>query len=302
MKNPNEGLLRYRDWNTQFSSHTVIMNDKYSDSSDAVFASEKFPNVLNWVRINNRISGDFVSNHFLIWIDILGYKNHADCPFGEIHNLESVKKVDSYLHKITDAFNFAIDICKRVAGEDPKIRIFSDNILLYCKLYFDHTDQENIMKLLYVASSIQWVMTGASKILVRGAATIGLFYSNDRFVYGPALIEAYSLETNESVYPRILISENLLEYLETNRNKDMTFDELYQGLLLKDEDGRYCIDGLSPMYWSHTCLFDYGANIEMLKDSYVDKSEKLKGMMNYTIRKFNEFCERENIVLKLDQL
>ena len=79
------------------------------------------------------VSGDFVSNHFLIWIDILGYKNNADCPFGEIHNLESVRKVDSYLHKITDA-NFAIDFCKKVAGENPNIRIFSDNILLYCKI------------------------------------------------------------------------------------------------------------------------------------------------------------------------
>ena len=148
-----------------------------------------------------------------------------------------------------------------MAGEDPKVRIFSDNILLYCKLHQNHTDLENIIKLLYVASSIQRVMTGASKILVRGAATIGLFYSNDQFVYGPALIEAYKLETEESIYPRILISDNLLEYLEAQRNGDMSFDDLYQGLLLKDKDGRYCIDGLCPMHGYHSCLFDYGANI-----------------------------------------
>lgn len=248
------------------------------------------------------ISGDFVSNHFLIWIDILGYKNNADCPFGEIHNPESVRKVDSYLHKITDAYDFAIDFCKRVAGEDPNIRIFSDNILLYCKIYQNHTDLENIIKLLYVASSIQWVMTGASKILVRGAATIGLFYSNDRFVYGPALIEAYKLETEASIYPRILISDNLLEYLEAQRNGDMAFDDLYQGLLLKDKDGLYCIDGLCPMHGYHSCLFDYGANITILRDSYVDSSEKLKGMMNYTISKFNEFCEKEQVDLKINLL
>lgn len=278
------------------------MNDKYLDFKHADLSSAKYPNLLNCLKVNNMVSGDFVSNHFLIWIDILGYKNNADCPFGEIHNLESVRKVDSYLHKITDAYDFAIDFCNRVAGEDPKIRIFSDNILLYCKLHQNHTDLENIIKLLYVASSIQWVMTGASKILVRGAATIGLFYSNDRFVYGPALIEAYKLETEASIYPRILISDNLLEYLEAQRNGDMSFDDLYQGLLLKDMDGLYCIDGLYPMYGSHECLSKYGENLVILRESYVDKNEKLKGMMNYTISKFNEFCEKEIIDLNIDLL
>ena len=278
------------------------MNDKYPEYNDEGSPPVEYPYLRNWLKVNNRISGDFVSNHFLIWIDILGYKNNADCPFGETYNPESLKRVNSYLQKIADAYEFAIDLYKNAMGEDPKIRIFSDNILLYCKLYQDHTDLKNIIKLMLVASGIQWVMTGASKILVRGAATIGLFYSNDRFVYGPALIEAYKLETEASIYPRILISDNLLEYLEAQRNGDMAFDDLYQGLLLKDDDGLYCIDGLSPMYKSQTYLFDYGTSLIIMKENYVDESEKHKGMMNYTICKFNEFCKEENINLKIDLL
>ena len=278
------------------------MDDKHLEYNDGESPPVEYPYLRNWLKVNNRISGDFVSNHFLIWIDILGYKNNADCPFGETYNPESLKRVNSYLQKIADAYEFAIDLYKNAMGEDPKIRIFSDNILLYCKLYQDHTDLKNIIKLMLVASGIQWVMTGASKILVRGAATIGLFYSNDRFVYGPALIEAYKLETEASIYPRILISDNLLEYLEAQRNGDMAFDDLYQGLLLKDVDGLYCIDGLYPMYGSHEYLSKYGENLVILRESYVDENEKLKGMMNYTISKFNEFCEKEKIDLNLNLL
>ena len=278
------------------------MNDKHLEYNDEESPSAEYPYLRNWLKVNNRVSGDFVSNHFLIWIDILGYKKNADCLFGETYNPESLKRVNSYLQKIADAYEFAIDFYKNVMGEDPKIRIFSDNILLYCKLYQNHTDLENIIKLMLVASGIQWVMTGASKILVRGAATIGLFYSNDWFVYGPALIEAYKLETEASIYPRILISNNLLEYLKAQRNGDMAFDDLYQGLLLKDDDGLYCIDGLSPMYKSHICLFDYGTSLIIMNENYVDESEKHKGMMNYTICKFNEFCKKENINLEIDLL
>ena len=116
------------------------------------------------------------------------------------------------------------------------------------------------------------------------------------------MIEAYKLETEASIYPRILISDNLLEYLEAQRNGDMTFDDLYQRLLLKDVDGFYCIDGLYPMYGSHECLSKYGENLVILRKSYVDENEKLKGMMNYTISKFNEFCEKEHVDSKIDLL
>ena len=263
-------------------------------------SSTQYPNILNWLKVNNRIPGEFVSNHVLIWIDILGYKNDADCHFKNSYKPESVKTVDLYLQKIMDAYDFALEFSKRILGEDPGIRIFSDNILLYCKLHQDPTDLENIIKLLYVASGIQWIMTGALKILIRGAATVGLFYSNNRFVYGPALIEAYKLETKATFYPRILISDNLKDYLKTIENTNP--DELFQGLLVRDEDGICCVNGLFPMHGTHINPIDYGTSIATMRESYIDKSEDLKSKMNYTISKYNEFCKEEHIDSNIDLL
>ena len=56
------------------------------------------------------------------------------------------------------------------------------------------------------------------------------------------------------------------------------------------------------MYKSQTYLFDYGTSLIIMKENYVDESEKHKGMMNYTICKFNEFCKEENINLEIDLL
>ena len=56
------------------------------------------------------------------------------------------------------------------------------------------------------------------------------------------------------------------------------------------------------MYGSQDCLSKYGENLMILRESYVDENEKLKGMMNYTISKFNEFCEKEIIDLNIDLL
>lgn len=47
--------------------------------------------------------------------------------------------------------------------------------------------------------------------LVRGAIVSGKLYHTKNHIVGPAMIEAYRLESKVAVYPRILISEDLVE-------------------------------------------------------------------------------------------
>jgi hypothetical protein len=54
----------------------------------------------------------------------------------------------------------------------------------------------------------------ARGILIRGAITIGeLIHTNAGIVFGQALIDAYELEKHNAVYPRIILSDRLISYL-----------------------------------------------------------------------------------------
>lgn len=66
------------------------------------------------------------------------------------------------------------------------------------------------------------ILTAATELLVdllhigfltRGAVVLGDLYHRDNVIFGPALIEAYDMESKQAFYPRILISEPVIKLL-----------------------------------------------------------------------------------------
>lgn len=273
----------------------AIDNDEHSFGHN----TPQYPEIINALNINNRLNGDSISNHLLIWIDILGYKEMMDQIIREDHFSERINLLNQLKDEVRSAFSFAVDQVNGKEGTDPGIRIFSDNILLYCKLYGNPTDLENIIRLFSVASSFQWFMINDLKMLVRGAATNGLFYADETFVFGPALIEAYELESKTSAYPRIIISDSLLKYLRSLVSSDSIFDGAFGELVWKDFDGLHSINGHFVMYGSEDFICKYKTSIETLKNKYLEKNERLKTKMNYLIHNFNLFCEEQQINQKI---
>ncbi len=48
--------------------------------------------------------------------------------------------------------------------------------------------------------------------LVRGAVVLGKLYHRDNIIFGPALLEAVEMEEREAFYPRILVSDSVIEH------------------------------------------------------------------------------------------
>ena len=69
--------------------------------------------------------------------------------------------------------------------------------------------------------------------LIRGGVTIGNLYHSHGVVFGPAMVEAYELESRTAVYPRIVVSHTIMK-----RPKWITNSLVF----LKDDDGLYCVN------------------------------------------------------------
>ncbi len=86
-------------------------------------------------------------------------------------------------------------------------------------------------------------------LVSRGGMTRGPFFANDMFVYGPALIEAYELESSTAIYPRIALSASLAaDALEELAEVGGGSTEVHRKLLAVDEDGVVFVDYLSSIY------------------------------------------------------
>jgi hypothetical protein len=97
--------------------------------------------------------------------------------------------------------------------------------------------------------------------LARGGITIGDIHHKDNVIFGPALVEAVQLE-KEAVYPRVVCSPALLDFLATKPSEDWIEE------LITDQLGRTILN-----------LFSFGAKIEWKKED-LNFADELWGIYN----------------------
>jgi hypothetical protein len=87
-----------------------------------------------------------------------------------------------------------------------------------------------------------------SGVVVRGGVAFGDIVHDEDSVFGPAMVDAYELESKKAVYPRIVISPEWLKALKTNPlicSQDDTlqaYTKQIRKLIRKDQDGFYFVD------------------------------------------------------------
>ena len=120
---------------------------------------------------------------------------------------------------------------------------FSDTIVI--------SEEDNLFGLYNTLSNLCILSLRLLEIgtFIRGAITIGPIYHEGSIIFGPALIDAYKLETDFAIYPRIVIADKLVAELEswqnsTSNNPWSPVKEC-KNLLRRDFDGLYHLDWLS---------------------------------------------------------
>jgi hypothetical protein len=184
--------------------------------------------------------------HICAFIDLLGFKEAVDNnKSGEIVEILAIlvdfrkmvtKEVQRKVEQISDN--------RQMVSILPAISIFSDNIVLSIPVSLDGIP--NIMRVLAGYISKIAALALSKGFLIRGGIAKGMLYHKDGIVFGQALIDAYKLESEVAVYPRVLVSQNI--YIGSG----------YKFFITKDFDG---LDMLN--------YFCYGSNI-------VDMIEELK--------------------------
>lgn len=85
---------------------------------------------------------------------------------------------------------------------------------------------------------------------LRGAVSVGGLMFTDKFLYGPALVEAVQLEKT-AIFPRVLLSPSVLKYIEP--------DDAIADLAIQDADGKTFLHYLSG-------LGEFGVSLQYHRD------------------------------------
>ena len=135
---------------------------------------------------------------------------------------------------------------------------FSDTVIFYSPLVTKFGDEnvESVCRILAACATI--MMCALEKhIPLRGAVCIGpgLEFGKNDF-YGPALAQAYELESKKAEYPRVVVSSELRDFLRSGLfSKDSDVNQLNvflaeycEDLLWDDLDGQIIVDFMGKTF------------------------------------------------------
>lgn len=209
------------------------------------------------------------SERMVAFLDILGFERIVD---KSRNDPELVKKLVNILMRSKQIALSVLKAKLTILQVDPNqyvYRAFSDTSVISGP-YVSHDDLSFIsMWIMYY----QYFLLKEEQSFLRGAVVYGDIYHNEDVMFGPALIDAYRLESDDvkAVWPRVLIDESLLNKVsETELRRD------FFEILRRDDNNIVYFDYLRELF--HIIVLgankkitgererDFGAPIELFED------------------------------------
>jgi hypothetical protein len=178
-----------------------------------------------------RATNPTYEQRLILFIDFLGFKDIVD----------RTETSSEELTRIVQAIDTLTDMpLGLAAGEGRRVTQFSDCLVVS----FPITARSAVFDLInsMAITIIQVVEMG---YLLRGAVTVGKLLHDDQHLVGPAMNRAYAMETQEAVYPRVLIDPIVLRVARAARSTIHAEDEeerYVRAFIATDTDGRHYFD------------------------------------------------------------
>lgn len=178
-------------------------------------------------------------NRILAFVDILGFKDMIVKSAGDSQKQQLIKEAMNIVH------SYKVLNDKGSVGGLQKFGVqvttFSDSAVLSYPVSFDGGLFHVILDLIHL--QIDLACLG---VFIRGGITIGMAYHDEVNAFGPAMVEAYDLESNSAVYPRVILTEQTLSagIAVSREHRNPADVELLKSLLAQDQDGFYYVDYL----------------------------------------------------------
>lgn len=181
-------------------------------------------------------------HRIVAYIDILGFSEMIKQTVNENKPELAQKQLDA-IHSVVTSIRTYVNSAKNkvLLGGHCQITMFSDTIVFS----IPKAESARVLAMFRVLKRLQISML-TKNILMRGSVVHGELIHTDEVILGPALINAYNVESKSAVYPRFVIDPHVTYLylrkngvtIQKNRIKDFVNDFVFTD----DFDGTYYID------------------------------------------------------------
>lgn len=185
------------------------------------------------------VEQEVYSKRIIAFIDILGFKEHIKKTGKDKEYAKKILKVMKIIEE-REKDNYEGFLSEYNIGKE--VTVFSDSVVISYPLNLGGSVFYVLMDLIHLQMDL--IFHG---ILFRGGVVVGDLYHDRNTVFGKGMIDAYQLESNCAVYPRIILTIDTviqgIRHTPSQNTPEMELEYIL-GLLRKDKDGFYYIDYL----------------------------------------------------------
>lgn len=241
-------------------------------------------------------------NRILAFVDILGFKNMVQVSASNFQEQIRLMKAMDIIHSYKTLNDEGLDGGLRKYG--VQVTTFSDSAILSYPISFDGGLFHVLLDLIHL--QIDLACLG---IFIRGGISIGPAHHDEFNAFGPAMVDAYELESKIAKYPRIILSgQTISAGIAASKRHQNPFDiSLLNSLIKQDADDFYFLDYLSQYQELDFPEYDYYNWLEKIRNYliynlnayYIDARiyPKYLWMLNY----WNNVLDPQTLSVPLEQ-
>jgi hypothetical protein len=172
---------------------------------------------------------DSYENKYVAFADILGFENLVNRtaePDPEVPLANVLSALD--IPNEVQLEGITLGRVGDITEASHRLSTFSD-----CLAISTEASEKGLMNLLFHLRAIAFRLLKLGYLL-RGGITEGAVYHEDEKIVGPALVDAYKLEKNVAIYPRIIVDSKIVVGAKQWKPP---LDTIFKRLTRDDDDG-----------------------------------------------------------------
>jgi hypothetical protein len=172
-------------------------------------------------------------DRIVCFLDVLGFRGHIATSIEKIEKIRNIADAFASIREI-------LDIDRPSDCQGKEVTQFSDSVAISFPAYSESGVFDALLKILWVQISL--VQKG---YLCRGGVTRGQLIHTPKLLFGPAMVEVYTLESKAALYPRVILDIDIINVgvaAHAMHHLPRHEEQSIMKLLERDLDGMYYIN------------------------------------------------------------
>lgn len=161
-------------------------------------------------------------NRAVVFLDILGFQDKlVDFEKEAVAHKEESETEYLWSRGVSDFIETFKSVISFLDEKNFEYYLFSDNICITA----DYNENNNILIDILIVMNDLFFRFAEKGYFLRGGLDIGKFVVDDTIAIGVPLVNAYKLERDVALFPRIVLSENYKKLLDDFENANLINEE-----------------------------------------------------------------------------